>query len=286
MLTTHMFPRKFSMNFNRFSEISMDYLQQLSAEIKHSMAQKKSVSIKPLVNETCANIFTQYFTTRSFDKSDSKFQQLIKNFEKIFWEVNQGYAADFLPFLLPFHRNNMKRMEQWSHEIRNFILENIIADRYEAWTPGSETNDYIDSLIDHVKQELQPKMEWETVREIKCKQSRMFTLTFLTLSQPFQALFALEDIIGGYSAVSNFVVKVLGFIVNNKEVQRNIQAEVDNLLNERSEKSVLIADRNKLIYTEATIMEALRIISSPIVPHVASQDSSIDGELIYCKNLL
>lgn len=147
----------------------MDYLQQLSVDIKHSMEVKKSVSIKPLVNETCANIFSQYFTTRSFDKSDNTFQQLIRNFEKIFWEVNQGYAADFLPFLLPFHRNNMKKMERWSHEIRNIILENIIANRFEEWTIGSEPNDYIESLIDHVKQELQPKMEWETVRMTKAK---------------------------------------------------------------------------------------------------------------------
>jgi cytochrome P450 family 307 subfamily A len=102
-----------------------------------------------------------------------------------------------------------------------------------------------------------------------------------------QALFALEDIIGGHSAVANFVVKVLGFIAGNKEVQKNIQAEVDNLLNERSEKSVLIGDRNKLIYTEATIMESLRIISSPIVPHVASKDSTIDGEcLIYGRLIM
>lgn len=152
------------MSFDRFSDISNEYLQQLSVEIKHSMEHRKFVSVKPVVNETCANIFTQYFTTRSFDKSDCKFQQLIKNFDKIFWEVNQGYAADFLPFLLPLHRNNMKKMEQWSHEIRKFILENIIGDRYETWTVGSEPNDYIESLIDHVKQELQPKMEWETVR--------------------------------------------------------------------------------------------------------------------------
>lgn len=63
-----------------------------------------------------------------------------------------------------------------------------------------------------------------------------------------------------------------------KDVQTKIQAEVDDLLMERSEKSVTIADRSKLIYTEATIMEALRIISSPLVPHVASQNSSIDGK--------
>lgn len=91
----------------------------------------------------------------------------------------------------------------------------------------------------------------------------------------------MEDIIGGFSAVSNFVVKVLGFVVKHEEIQKKIQAEVDKLLNERSEKSVLIADRHKLIYTEAVIMESLRVISSPIVPHVASQDSSIDGKLIY-----
>lgn len=172
MLTAHTFPRKFSMNFNRFSDVSADYLQQLSADIKHSMQHQQFVSVKPLVTETCANIFTQYFTTRSFHKSDNKFQQLIKNFDKIFWEVNQGYAADFIPFLLPFHRNNMKKMEQWSHEIRHFIVENIISDRFEAWTIGNEPNDYIDSLIDHVKQELQPKIEWETVRKAKRTRKR------------------------------------------------------------------------------------------------------------------
>jgi len=88
----------------------------------------------------------------------------------------------------------------------------------------------------------------------------------------------LEDIIGGHSAVANFVVKVLGFVAPNKEVQQNIQAEIDSLLNERNEKSVEIADRNKLVYLEAVIMECLRMISSPIVPHVANQDSTIDGK--------
>lgn len=91
----------------------------------------------------------------------------------------------------------------------------------------------------------------------------------------------MEDLVGGYAALSHLVIKVLAFIVKNKEVQKSIQAEVDELLNERSEKSVLFTDRNKLIYTEAVIMESLRVISSPIVPHVANQDSSIDGKLIY-----
>lgn len=164
-MSGHTFPRKFSANFERFSDISMDHLQQLSVDIKSSMEQQNFVAVKPLVGEACANIFLQYFTTRSFDKSDAKFQRIIKNFDLIFWEVNQGYAADFLPFLMPLHRSNMKKMEQWSHEIRQFILEEVVADRYDSWTVGSEPNDYIESLIDHVKQEMEPKMEWETVRQ-------------------------------------------------------------------------------------------------------------------------
>lgn len=90
----------------------------------------------------------------------------------------------------------------------------------------------------------------------------------------------MEDIVGGHSAAANFLVKVIAFIAQYPQVQKNIQAEVDNLLNSRDEKTILIGDRNKLIYTEATIMESLRMISSPIVPHVASQDSTIDGKCV------
>ncbi|CAG9803436.1 unnamed protein product [Chironomus riparius] len=262
MLSTHTFPRKFSMSFNRLNDITIENYHQLSSEIRCDIANEKSTSIKPIVMEACGNIFTEYFTSRNFDRNDKSYQTLLRNFDKIFWEVNQGSAADFLPFLLPFQYKNMKKMEQWSHEIRQFILHNIITDRYSTWNIGNEPNDYIESLIDHVKQKLEPRMEWET------------------------ALFALEDIIGGHSAVANFVCKTLAFIAKDKEIQKNIQSEVDNLLNERSEKSVLIGDRNKLIYTEATIMESLRLITSPIVPHVASQDSSIDGYTVKAGTLI
>lgn len=90
MLTAHTFPRKFSMSFDRFSEITLEYLQQLSVDIRLSMERQKSVDVKPLVNATCANVFAQYFTSRSFEKSDKKFSAFIRNFDKIFWEVNQG----------------------------------------------------------------------------------------------------------------------------------------------------------------------------------------------------
>lgn len=156
-------------------------------------------------------------------------------------------------------------MENWSHEIRQFILDNIIEDRCETWTASNEQSDYVDSLVDHVTQNCEPKMEWET------------------------ALFALEDILGGHSATGNFLVKVFGFIGQRPEVQRRIQAEVDATLTKKTTGNthcIELSDRNQMPYTEAVIMEALRLIASPIVPHVASQDSTIGGYLIEKDSLI
>lgn len=93
-----------------------------------------------------------------------------------------------------------------------------------------------------------------------------------------QALFAIEDIIGGHSAVANYVMKVLALLVKNPVAQKKIQCEIDSLLSSKLETEVCLNDRSEMIYTEAAMMESLRLIASPIVPHVASSDSSIDGE--------
>lgn len=264
MLVQHSFPRNFSLRFNQLNDIITDQMQSTITDVKTKIAVNQTVAIKPIILQSCANIFTQYFCSRSFSMADKGFQQMIYNFDKIFYEVNQGYLADFLPFLLPlFHSRNLKRMENWSHEIRQFILENIIENRIEMWTGSDEPSDYVDSLVDHVTQNYEPKMEWET------------------------ALFALEDIIGGHSAVGNFLVKVFGYVVQNQHVLKKIQQEVDETINYKESNSTIeLSDRNQMPYTEAVIMEALRMIASPIVPHVANQNSTIGGYLVEKDTLI
>lgn len=270
MLTQHAFPRNFSPRYQHLNEIIGNQMQCMLGDIKSQSVNCRSstgaIEIKPFIMHACANIFTQYYCSRSFAANDTKFIEMIKNFDQIFWEVNQGYAADFLPFLLPFHSKNLKRMENCTHEIRKFILDNIIEDRCEHWVEsGDGENDYVESLIGHVHQNLEPKMEWET------------------------ALFALEDILGGHAATGNFLVKVFGFIGQRPEVQRCIQAEIDaTLVKKRTGNANIIelTDRNQMPYTEAVVMEALRLIASPIVPHVASQDSTIGGYQIEKDSLI
>lgn len=215
-----------------------------------------AIEAKPLVLQHCANIFVKHFCSKSFNYDDQSFIQMIENFDDIFWEVNQGYAADFLPFLMPLHQKNLAKMSGLAHQIRDFVLDKIFENRYDNFN-NEEPADYVESLIQYFKNQEANELTWD------------------------EALFALEDIIGGHSAVGNFLIKLLGFLVKEPEVQKRMQEEIDAVAKtEDGYKNIKISDRTELPYTEGAIFEAIRLIASPIVPRVANQDSSINGKKI------
>ncbi|KAF7266486.1 cytochrome P450 307a1-like [Rhynchophorus ferrugineus] len=255
MLKAYTFPRAFT---NKF--IALDTLiTRESQELLKDIDQEGSVHLKPILLKKCANIFLNHFCTENFDSNNDKFAKMVENFDEIFYEVNQGYAADFLPFLMPFHQKKMQKMSDVTHEIRNFIHEEIIKDKYNNFNTKTEPNDYLESLISHVKIENE-KTDGESTLDWE------------------MALFALEDIIGGHSAIGNFLIKLFGYLVKEPEVQRKIQEEIDDVVG--TERPVSICDRSSMPYTEGVIFEAIRLIASPIVPRVANQTSSIDGYTI------
>ncbi|XP_043483564.1 cytochrome P450 307a1-like [Leptopilina heterotoma] len=249
MLRAHTFPRAFTTKHNQLSSIICNELETLLDQL----SQKSSAPIeaKPLILHTCGNIFMTYFCSKNFQPNHHGFSEMVRNFDKVFFEVNQGYAADFMPFLMPLHHKNMLRMANWSHRIREFVEECVIEDRFSSWTTAIPEEDYVDCLINHVKSKAEPNMSWNT------------------------GLFALEDIIGGHSAIGNFLMKVFGFLATRLHVQLEAQQQIDGM--EILEKTVGLEYRRSLPYIEAIIMETIRIIASPIVPHVASQNSSIAG---------
>lgn len=209
--------------------------------------------LKPLILHHCANVFFSHFCSKNFEFSDERFRNVIESFDDIFYEVNQGHAADFLPFLMPLHKKKLERMNSLTHKIREFIETEVVADRFDTFDIYSEPNDYVENLIKYVKGDESPELPWDT------------------------ALFALEDVLGGHSAVGNFLVKLFGFLVSEPQVQRRAQEEIDSAVGES--RLVSLSDRSSMPYTEAIIYEAIRLIASPIVPRVANQDSSISGKL-------
>ncbi|KAK0090136.1 hypothetical protein PV326_004236 [Microctonus aethiopoides] len=209
------------------------------------------VAVKPLVLSTCANIFTSYFCSRRFEFGNQSFRNFVDNFDRVFYEVNQGYAADFMPFLMPLHNRNMARVAKWAHDIRYFVVQYIIENRLSDWNREIPELDYVDCLINYLKLTIDPEMKEQT------------------------ALFALEDVIGGHSAIGNFIMKVFGYLATRRHVQEMAQKEIDaaNIPG----NTVGLEYRHSMPYTDAIILETVRHISSPIVPHVASKDSSING---------
>lgn len=92
------------------------------AETGHFVAAVRACGpvarIKPLVMAACANMFTQYMCSTRFAYDDPAFSRVVRSFDEIFWDINNGYAVDFLPWLLPFYTRHMNKLTSWAKDIR------------------------------------------------------------------------------------------------------------------------------------------------------------------------
>ncbi|KAK3921920.1 Cytochrome P450 307a1 [Frankliniella fusca] len=254
----------------RFSSLHYDTLTHVAgSEVDHFLDRLSSltaasaktgapatVHIKPLIQAACANIFAGYMCSTRFSYDDDAFVKIVNLFDKIFWEINQGYAVDFLPWLAPAYRQHMDTLAKWALEIRTFILTRIMDEHRRRLVEGADgeldqsmARDFTDALLIQLQED--PHLEWQHI------------------------IFELEDFLGGHSAVGNLTMLSLAAVAARPEVSARIQAEVEMVTG--GCRAVSLADRPNMPYTEATILEALRVASSPIVPHVATQDTTIAG---------
>lgn len=232
------------------SEVGCLEMQQFLQQIKDSTTPGVDFHIKPLIQQACANMFSQYMCSTRFNYDDEGFQNITKCFDDIFWEINQGYAVDFLPWLAPFYKNHMNKIVSWSSEIRNFILDRIVCERELHLDAEEPERDFTDALLKSLLED--PDVTRDTI------------------------IYMLEDFLGGHSAIGNLVMLSLGYIVQNPEIGRKIQEEVD-LTTNNGKRGVTLFDTDNMPYTLSTIYEVLRYSSSPIVPHVATEDVCIAG---------
>lgn len=194
-------------------------------------------------------MFTQYMCTTRFEYDNTEFCKVVHTFDSIFWEMNQGYVVDFIPWLYPFYKGHMNLISTWSNDVRQFILSNIVESHRETMDYSGEPRDFTDALLMYLEED--KILSWEHI------------------------IFELEDFLGGHSAVGNLTMLILAEIVRHPEVGKRIQKEADAATN--GQRNVNLFDKPMMPYTEATILEVLRKCSSPIVPHAASQDGTIAG---------
>jgi len=128
-------------------------------------------------------------------------------------------------------------------------MSRVIAKHRENLKNHQIPQDFTDALLLHLEED--DSLTWEHI------------------------IYELEDFLGGHSAIGNLVMLALGHIARNPEVARRIQKEAEFVTG--GTRTVNLSDKPNMPFTEATILETLRISSSPIVPHVASQDTTIEG---------
>lgn len=246
----HCSPRESSSYFTKMSSVGCQEIDHLLEKIKKDFVPGQAFNIKAAVNAACANMFFEYMCSTRFDYDDLEFQQFVKFFDEIFWEVNQGHPLDFLPWLLPFYTQHMKRISDWSVIIRKFILDRVINQREFNVDLDEPDTDFTDALLKSL---------------MKNKNLSRNTIIFM-----------LEDFVGGHSAVGNLVMLALAYIAKDPTIGAKIQSEVDTITS-NGRRSITLMDMAELPYTMATIFEVLRYSSSPIVPHVATEDTVIAG---------
>ncbi|KAH8311287.1 hypothetical protein KR044_005362 [Drosophila immigrans] len=246
----HCSPRESSAFYSKMSDVGCAEIDHLMDKLNRNIVPGEPFDIKPILHAACANMFSRYMCSMRFDYEDEQFKQFVQYFDEIFWEVNQGHPLDFLPWLLPFYMQHMKRLNYWSQVIRKFILERVVNERELNIDPDAPDTDFTDVLLKSL---------------IENKSMSRDTIIFM-----------LEDFLGGHSAVGNLIMLTLTYIAKDPEIAARIQCEAD-LATHNGARNIGLHDMDKMPFTMATIFEVLRYSSSPIVPHVATEDTVVSG---------
>lgn len=249
----HCSPRDTSDFYRRMSDVGVLEMHEFRKELHQLIGDGKEIYLKPVLQATAANMFTQYMCSRRFDYEDREFKNMVRLFDEIFWYINEGYALDFLPWLSPFYTNHLNKVSHWSADIRTFINNRIINDRERNLQAEDKEQDFTDALLKSLAED--PMVTRETI------------------------MFMLEDFIGGHSAIGNLTMIALTYVALYPEVGKQIQEEIDRVT-ENGARDISLFDKDKLPFTVALMFETLRYSSSPIVPHVATEDVILSDFLV------
>lgn len=234
--------------------------------------------LKPLIQRMSANLFTRYMSSTKFEYDDAEFIDIVNSFDEVFWEINQGYALDFLPWLKPFYHSHLKGLDVLSKKIRAFIMNRIIIPRYELMKTGADVpEDFLATLLGvlETEQNVTENTIIYMMEDFIGGHSAIGEFKLIYQTCIFYSFFIL--LFAYFSTKGNLVYIALGYIVKKPEIGLKIQEEIDRTSDNGSRCLNLNDIEHNMPYTMAFIFEILRHSSSPIVPHVATENTCIAG---------
>lgn len=243
-----MHPRVSTLDGTRMNRFVMSELQELTTAL--SKVENQIINPRPYILFTCANIFYQYICSKRFSENDTNFRKIVEIYDVVFRELFTGFAVDIMPWTRIFNGKKLQELKELAETVCS-VTEPLFKD-HETDIDHNKPRDLIDIFLSYLKDN-EGKSEFSLTRE--------------------DAEVIVEDLIGGHSVLGNLWQWGLYLLSANPEVRANIRDEVARVTGNCRAPS--LEDRSSMPYTEATTLELLRVITSPIIPHVATKDTSI-----------
>lgn len=246
-----MHPKHGSTEQSRLSASIEGELAYLAAELSRS----RGTALKPrqLLLVATANIFYAFLCSERFSPDDPKFLHIVDLYNEVFHQLFQGFAIDFMPWLKVLQSKQLGILRTKSTEIYHFTV-NIMETREKALATQGEPLNLTDMLLLSLKD---PDAERRLSR--------------------VEVAVVIEDLIGGHSVIANLWLWCLYILSSYPEVQAKIREEAYSVLSSRKDTGLALSDRPHLSFTEATLYEVIRVVNSPIIPHVCSNATTVQG---------
>ncbi|XP_022099770.1 cytochrome P450 2J6-like [Acanthaster planci] len=232
------------------------------------MKSRKGDPFNPidLINNAVANVICSVTLGKTFDYSDTKFQQLLRMMNRNFEILRGGSLYQLLPFVRYLTFTATFKELQWNLHQRLRFLGEYVDDHRQHWDPDNP-RDFIDVFLGEIHNN-----EKNNIKSHVTPYNMLLTV--------------FELFVAGTETVSSTLRWALLYAMAYPEVQSKIQRELDEVVGRN--RLPCLADKPELSYTEATIEEVQRIacVGALGLPHMFSRDTSIFGHDIPRKTIL
>ncbi|XP_041670114.1 cytochrome P450 1A1 [Cheilinus undulatus] len=207
-----------------------------------------------------ANVICGMCFGRRYDHDDQELLSFVNLSDEFGQVVGSGNLADFIPLLRFLPSATMKKFLDINDRF-NMFVQKIVTDHYTTFDKDN-IRDITDLLIDH------------------CEDRKLDENSNVQMSDE-KIVGIVNDLFGaGFDTISTALSWSVMYLVAYPEVQERLYQEIKDEVG--LDRTPLLADKPRLPYLEAFILELLRHSSFlPFtIPHCTTKDTSLNGYFI------
>ncbi|CAD0200803.1 unnamed protein product [Chrysodeixis includens] len=259
-LNTRRVVLKYLKNFGYNTRHMENYIsEECRALVKLRLSDAgKPILVNNMFNITIVNILFRLVAGKRYDLEDEKLTMLCNLIMRVFRATDMsGGILNYIPYIqyIAPDLSGYTEIKNIHVTIHGFLRETI--QQHQQTLDVNNPRDVIDAFL------------------IEKVQSPDVSFT----DEELQVV-CLDLLEAGLETVANTALFCVLHIVRNDDVQRKLQAEIDEVIG--PQRAPTLSDRTRMVYTEAVLLESLRISSvAPVgIPHMALDDARLGNYII------